>query len=56
MLVHTSELNTLQFHFEKYEKEINEFDINNRDGNSNDLPVENYGENNSLEEKSKFEI
>ena len=37
----------------KYEKETNEFDINNRDGNSNDLPVENYGENNSLEEKSK---
>ena len=44
MLVHTSELNTLQFHFEKYEKEINEFDIK----------IENYGENNSLEEKSKF--
>jgi len=30
MLVHTSELNTLQFHFEKYEKENNEFDKINR--------------------------
>ena len=52
MLVHMSELNILQFHCEKYEKETNEFDINY----SNDLTVENYGENNSLEKKSKFEM